>query len=602
MATLNGEITRIENDKAAIKAAIETKGGTVGESLDTYAQAIANLPTNGGSQDQFGHITYLDENNQEQVLYLNIDEFLELCNQIDQTSTIHFQDISIPKKNIIAYDTGDELDVLLPYMFEGNVWDEETGETQQFYSGLKTIRLGAKITTIPHDFARGASNLETIEMGPVENIGYNFLQSSQANPTFTLPTTLKVIGDGFLQYAPNFNHVLTIPASVTTIGTNFLFNVNQFTELVVYSEAIPTDVMALGTGDPNTPIYTTGVTITGPTSEVWMTALPNSKVYPYRKIIGNPEPIPYIRYWTQSGGDTPNEVYDEGSAKSMIMAGLSETWYWTSDTTKIELTERCSTLNGVTRVLLGQTVRQGAPIVNISGMEYCTEATTVTAFYYLPELESVGLLPPNVIESNGTQSLFEECPKFNAPITIPASYSWQNTRGGLVPYIVKSCATFNSPITYLRDVVEGTIITLCPMFDSIIDLPANISSINCLAENCQSFNQPIDFGSAPSLIFTGPLLNGCHSYAQPVTFPASSTFATTSFLPNISNLTSIIVDTPNLPNGGALPAEEVLTNVNSTSPAYTRGVAVSGAFGQQWRETFTQLDGPYYRKLVAPAS
>jgi hypothetical protein len=49
---LQDEITRIKQAKADIKSSIEAKGGTVGDgTIDTYASAIDNLPSGGGSAD-----------------------------------------------------------------------------------------------------------------------------------------------------------------------------------------------------------------------------------------------------------------------------------------------------------------------------------------------------------------------------------------------------------------------------------------------------------------------------------------------------------------------------------------------------------------------
>lgn len=51
MATAD-KLQAILNSKNAIKNAINTKGGNVGDVLSTYAQAILNLPSGGGEQPE----------------------------------------------------------------------------------------------------------------------------------------------------------------------------------------------------------------------------------------------------------------------------------------------------------------------------------------------------------------------------------------------------------------------------------------------------------------------------------------------------------------------------------------------------------------------
>lgn len=47
IGNIQTEITRIINAKAAIKTAIENKGGTVSGKIDTFASAINGLSTGG---------------------------------------------------------------------------------------------------------------------------------------------------------------------------------------------------------------------------------------------------------------------------------------------------------------------------------------------------------------------------------------------------------------------------------------------------------------------------------------------------------------------------------------------------------------------------
>ena len=58
MGSIQTEITRITNAKAAIKTAIESKGGTVSGKIDTFAAAINSLKTS----DNTGTIICVNNN------------------------------------------------------------------------------------------------------------------------------------------------------------------------------------------------------------------------------------------------------------------------------------------------------------------------------------------------------------------------------------------------------------------------------------------------------------------------------------------------------------------------------------------------------------
>ena len=68
--TIASEITDLQNNLAAAKAAVTAKGGTVGDTgLAGLASEIASIPS-GGSLTDYGSIKYLDGNNVEQTLTL----------------------------------------------------------------------------------------------------------------------------------------------------------------------------------------------------------------------------------------------------------------------------------------------------------------------------------------------------------------------------------------------------------------------------------------------------------------------------------------------------------------------------------------------------
>lgn len=409
MATLNGEITRIENDKAAIKAAIEAKGGAVGESLDTYAEAIANLATGGGGD--FGTITIQNEDNTTTELPLDLSGFLGLSYTLSDGPTLVVNGNTYHKNQVISYDTGDNLDTILPSMFNGQEWDEEAGEDSYYFKNLKTVRLGAKITNVPANFLAANIPVENLTLVAVKTIGDNFFSGNRVfNSSFTLPPTLTTIGNSFMAGATAFAQSLTIPAAVTNVGSSFLYNAQQFTTLVAEAAATifaPNDTSSLATYDQSAPEYATGITITGAGASHWMAAFPNRKTSPYRNIVGNPQPEPYLIYTTND--EVEHEVYDEYQATAYLTGYAYN--HVPNDTTKISIKPAASQLS-ITRINTGwpyvEVTSNQAGIQEVTGLEHLTAVSTIAnAFLEGYKATSGELqLPPN-LETVGSRFMVE---------------------------------------------------------------------------------------------------------------------------------------------------------------------------------------------------
>lgn len=175
------------------------------------------------------------------------------------------------------------------------------------------IQFPASLSTISPYFMYHCTNFNsTIEFrNQTATIGNGFLQECISfNQPITLPTSSTDIGANFLYACSNFNQPLQLPSTVTSIGSNFLGGCYRFTQPFTVPSAItsvgsgfmtgsyrfigpltletsvhPTDNNSLSTTVSTMPMYTTGVTLTGPGAQAWKTALPDRTTSPYRKLI-----------------------------------------------------------------------------------------------------------------------------------------------------------------------------------------------------------------------------------------------------------------------------------------------------------------------------
>lgn len=193
--------------------------------------------------------------------------------------------------------------------------------SQPFASDAKLnqpLTIPEAITEIPFGFAQSCQsfNSPVTIPGTVTTIGAYFLAN---NPVFdqpvTVPAGVTIIRNNFLSDCQVFNSAVTLPEGLETIQDNFLNGCLAFAQPLVqpstatfegnYSlNRVPNFVGPLTCNgpapvpdvqnamlaqywDPNSPIYTQGVTLQGPTAAAWATALPNNDGTngQYRKLI-----------------------------------------------------------------------------------------------------------------------------------------------------------------------------------------------------------------------------------------------------------------------------------------------------------------------------
>ena len=246
------EITALNNNLAAAKNAVVTKGGTVGDTgLAGLASEILSIPSGGGGS--YGTVTYLDNNNIEQTAI--IQDAYELSLLCTQSQGIN---ITIG------------------------------GET---FSNSKITRvdLGTLATTLGDNFLYNNShNLVTVT--GVENlyvIGANFLSGCQhLNCNLNFQNLHGSIGDSFMNGSRRFEGTVTLLSTITSVGASFMRNCYNFTgNLVCNCQAHPTDNGSLSTNSSTALMYTTGITLTGTYANDWKTGLPDRTSSPYRKLI-----------------------------------------------------------------------------------------------------------------------------------------------------------------------------------------------------------------------------------------------------------------------------------------------------------------------------
>lgn len=168
------------------------------------------------------------------------------------------------------------------------------------------------VTTLGDYFLNKCTNLAELELPTsITRVGSYFLSyCSSFNQGLSLPN-LATIGQGFMSHCASFNQPLSLP-SMTSVAPDFLSNCDSFDQDFVIPSTFTMTLWAnfiancgnmTGTitcnaayaGSENSSIlstsrntdraYTVGITLAGPYASSWKTALPDSDVQPYRKLI-----------------------------------------------------------------------------------------------------------------------------------------------------------------------------------------------------------------------------------------------------------------------------------------------------------------------------
>ena len=182
------EISRLQNAKADIKTAIESKGITVPSSatIDSYNTYINQIQSGGG-----GGTNYLEQ-------YAN----RSLSGSINSTQL----------GTNIGYNMAE-------YLFSG----------QTKITSVDLTGTGAKIITT--DFCTNSHLKSVVVPDTVTEIGNNFCRSSLLN-SITIPSSVTKIGTYFLGNSRVTS--LTIPSTVIRLG-NDCFNNSSYIQTVIYN-------------------------------------------------------------------------------------------------------------------------------------------------------------------------------------------------------------------------------------------------------------------------------------------------------------------------------------------------------------------------------
>lgn len=165
------------------------------------------------------------------------------------------------------------------------------------YMFNQPITLSDQVTAIPNYFLYQATSFNqplTIPQS-VATIGNSFMQTvTRFNSALTLPAGLQSIGSSFLSAANAFAQPLTLPDTLTSIGGNFMYGCENFTGPlnVGKSYGFTSDNYTLCATMVGSPMYVTGISITGENADGWMAGLPNRDTSPYRKLVPYvPQPV-----------------------------------------------------------------------------------------------------------------------------------------------------------------------------------------------------------------------------------------------------------------------------------------------------------------------
>lgn len=303
--TIASEIQDLQTNLQAAKTAVTTKGGTVGDTgLAGLASEIASIPS-GGTLDNYGTITYLDNGVEKTVTIANEGDYNELSVGGSE-SIIHINGISLNKSDIKGITIADGVQYIPDYFCSGceNLETVTLPDTIHYigfhvfvYANINSQINLTNVKFIGESFLEGNMSFnQPLSMPNVEYIEDYFLGfCSNFNSPITLNDNIRVIDSAFMYECTSFAQSLTIPAGLENFGTgdnpgsDFMRNCNSFTGPLVCNgpvdATIPIGNNSLSTNSASAAMYTTGITLTGPYAQAWKDALPDRTSSPYRKLI-----------------------------------------------------------------------------------------------------------------------------------------------------------------------------------------------------------------------------------------------------------------------------------------------------------------------------
>ena len=295
--SLSSELTDLSTNLAAAKAAVTTKGGTVGDTgLAGLASEIDSIPSGGGApiKTDWGVLRYYSEwtttctitsaygctiESVDQSILVpyvtaqgdNFDGFRfndgywysssdwgyehPIANEDMPTTTgitisgtpSQYAEIYI-RKDVTIDTTSSIVTVELnstEYSALGSLNNSHyttSGGDAVPVGAIEGFIFGTNPTTVPSYFLGGEYNLVTLDMTyamSITEINSNFLYSCRSfNQPISLPSSVETVGQYFMPYCSSFNQPVALPSSLTSIGTYFLTDCSVFNQPIVIPDGI----------------------------------------------------------------------------------------------------------------------------------------------------------------------------------------------------------------------------------------------------------------------------------------------------------------------------------------------------------------------------
>lgn len=226
------------------------------------------------------------------------------------TSVVYVGKVKLSDNTMVPIKNTSDINSLCK---SGNTWTTTiNGVTFSNAQVVGVSITSTNVTTLGNYFLNKCINLTELELPTsITRVGSNFLSyCSSFNQRLSMPN-LATIGQGFMSLCITFNQPLSLP-SMTSVASDFLLNCESFDQDFTIPSTFTMTLWATfmtgcrnmtGTitcnaayaGGANSTMfstsrntdraYTVGITLAGPYASSWKTALPDSDVQPYRKLI-----------------------------------------------------------------------------------------------------------------------------------------------------------------------------------------------------------------------------------------------------------------------------------------------------------------------------
>lgn len=258
MATLNGEIDRIEQAKADIKQAIIDKGVEVNEEkIDEYAELISQIKGGGGGT--YGTVTYkTDEDGGTATVDIDMIGFIGLVGFPTEmagdmggsfiqynSETIFFSGVEVKRADITEVYVDGAIE-RTPNNFLALVNKEQYGmpSTESMYESLKKVTLGEGIVETGDYFLSGfyavynVTDLEIVWPTTIKKIGKGFLRFVyNYDRPIEFPDSIEEIGGYFLSQT-SYNHPIKLPKNLTVIPEHSMYSMSNFNSTITFPEKL----------------------------------------------------------------------------------------------------------------------------------------------------------------------------------------------------------------------------------------------------------------------------------------------------------------------------------------------------------------------------